>query len=33
MKLEELEIFQLAMDLGEKVWSEIDKWKYFEKTH
>ena len=31
MKLEDLEIYQLAMDLGEKVWNEIDKWKYFEK--
>ena len=31
MRLEELEIYQLAMDLGEKVWSNINNWKYFEK--
>ena len=31
MRLEDLEIYKLSMDVGEKVWSIVDKWKYFEK--
>ena len=31
MKLEELQIYLLSMDLGEKVWQIVDKWNYFSK--
>ena len=31
MKLEDLEIYRLAMKLGEKVWQIVDKWDYFQK--
>ena len=31
MKLEELKVYQLAMDIGERVWVVIDKWDYFAK--
>ncbi len=31
MKLEELQVYQLSMELGEKVWSIVIDWKYFEK--
>lgn len=31
MKLEELQVYQLSMDLGEKVWSIVNDWSYFEK--
>lgn len=31
MKLEELRIYQLAMELGEKVWEVVTKWDYFAK--
>ena len=31
MKLEDLQIYQLSMDLGEKVWQIVDKWNYFSK--
>ncbi len=31
MKLEDLQIHQLSMDLGEKVWQIVDKWNYFSK--
>ncbi len=31
MRLEDLEIFQLSMKVGEKIWSIVDKWKFFEK--
>ena len=31
MKLEELKIYQLAMDLGEDVWNIVVKWDYFAK--
>lgn len=31
MKLEDLQIYQLSMDLGEKVWQIVDKWIYFSK--
>jgi len=29
--LEDLEIYQLSMEVGEKIWSIVDKWNYFEK--
>ena len=31
MKLEDLQIYQLSMDLGEKVWQVVNKWNYFSK--
>lgn len=31
MKLEELNVYKLSMDLGEKVWTVVDKWNIFEK--
>lgn len=31
MKLEELNVYKLSMDLGEKIWSIVDKWNKFEK--
>jgi four helix bundle protein len=31
MRLEDLEVYQLSMALGEKIWSSVDEWKYFEK--
>jgi len=31
MRLEDLEIYQLSMEVGEKIWSIVDKWNYFEK--
>jgi four helix bundle protein len=31
MKLEDLEIYQLAMDLGNEVWNLTKAWNYFEK--
>ena len=31
MRLDELQVYQLSMDLGEKTWSCIDKWDYFSK--
>jgi len=31
MKLEELEVYKIAMELGEKLWNEINVWNYFEK--
>ena len=31
MKLEELQVYQLSMELGEKVWDVIKDWNYFEK--
>jgi four helix bundle protein len=32
LKLEDLEIYQLSMNLGEKIWSCVDKWDYFSKN-
>ncbi len=29
--LEELKVYELAMEIGEKVWLIVDKWNYFEK--
>jgi len=31
MKLEALQVYQLAMDIGEKVWEIVIKWDYFAK--
>ena len=31
MKLEELRIYQLAMEIGEIVWVQVQKWDYFSK--
>ena len=31
MKLEELQVYQLSMELGEKVWQIVAHWNYFEK--
>ncbi len=32
MKLEDLEIYQLAMKLGDDIWDVVLKWSYFEKN-
>lgn len=32
MKLEDLEIYQLAMNLGDDIWGVVIKWSYFEKN-
>lgn len=31
MKLEELNVYKLSMDLGEKIWSIVNRWNIFEK--
>ena len=31
MGIDEIKVYQLAMDLGEKVWNIVNKWNYFEK--
>jgi four helix bundle protein len=31
MRLEELKVYQLSMDLGEEVWGIVIKWDYFSK--
>jgi len=31
MNLEELQVYQLSMELGEKIWNIVAKWNYFEK--
>ena len=31
MKLEDLQVYKLAMEVGEKVWRIVDGWSYFEK--
>ncbi len=31
MKLEELKVYGLSMEIGERVWSYVNKWDYFEK--
>ena len=31
MKLEELKVYNEAMVLGEKVWTIVDEWKFFQK--
>ena len=29
MKLEDLQVYELAMELGERVWDTVKKWDYF----
>jgi four helix bundle protein len=31
LKLEELEVYKVAMEIGEIVWAVVDKWEYFPK--
>ncbi len=31
MKLEELRVYILSMELGERVWATVSNWNYFEK--
>ncbi|MFC2111217.1 four helix bundle protein [Bacteroidota bacterium] len=31
MKLDELQVYQLSMDIAEKVWNIVIKWEYFAK--
>lgn len=31
MKLEELQVYQLAMEIAEKVWAIVNEWDYFSK--
>lgn len=31
MDLKDLEIYNISMDIGEKVWKLVEPWKYFEK--
>src|SRR3989339_635850 len=31
MKLEELQVYQLAMEMAEKIWIIVVNWNYFEK--
>ena len=31
MKLEELEVYNLSMEIGEKVWAIVGKWGWFER--
>ncbi|MHC4267101.1 MAG: four helix bundle protein [Planctomycetota bacterium] len=31
MKLEELKVYQLAMNIGERIWMVVIKWNYFAK--
>ena len=31
IKLEELKVYELSMDLREDVWDVVDKWNYFQK--
>jgi len=31
MKLEELQVYQLSIDLGESIWEIVIAWNYFEK--
>ncbi len=33
MKLEELQVYQLSMEMGERVWSIVIKWDYFAKAY
>ena len=32
MRLEELQVYQLAMDIGEKTWAVINNWGQFSKN-
>lgn len=31
MQLEKLRVYQLAMDIGERIWEVVQKWDYFPK--
>ena len=31
MGIEELQVYRLSMDIGEKVWGIVTKWSYFER--
>ncbi len=31
MKLEELQVYQLSMDIAEEIWNIVVKWSFFEK--
>lgn len=31
MRLEDLEVYKVAMEIGEIVWNIVSKWEYFEK--
>ena len=31
LRLEELEVYKVAMEIGEIVWSTVEKWDYFNK--
>jgi len=31
MKLEELQVYQLSMEIGKQVWSFVKEWNYFER--
>jgi hypothetical protein len=31
LKLEELEVYKVAMEIGDIVWTIVDKWDYFPK--
>ena len=31
IKLEDLDIYQLALEIGDDVWNIVDKWEYFPK--
>lgn len=31
MDIEELEVYQLAMEIGERIWKVVVKWDYFDK--
>jgi len=31
MNIEDLKVYELSMDVGEKVWNIVNEWKYFEK--
>ena len=31
MNLEDLKVYNLSMELGERVWSHVEKWNYFQK--
>ena len=33
MKLEEFKVYQLSMDIAEKVWIIVDGWDYFAKDN
>ncbi|MEO7983271.1 MAG: hypothetical protein ABI688_04235 [Bacteroidota bacterium] len=31
LKLEDLEVYKVALEIGELVWTIVDKWDYFPK--